>query len=224
MNIKGIFSFDFSLSKPAMCAYINGKYHFYTWPAKIDEKTETKLKDVNINVYNRHLSPISKKNYDSHQLTFELTQRIHFLTDYIVEDIFNLIEDNYGDDYNIMTEFIISSEGLSFASKGDQTLNLAAAKQVLLCKLYDKGFRHIKTYSPMTIKSVAGTAKHKNYSKTPVIEAIKEENENYHLFIKTLKYNDIALKKTKTYIDTIDDLVDAYFCLKTTIEKENLIL
>ena len=38
-----ILAFDFSLSKPAMCALINGKYHFYTWPAKIDKKTYDKL-------------------------------------------------------------------------------------------------------------------------------------------------------------------------------------
>ena len=213
-----ILAFDFSLSKPAMCALINGKYHFYTWPAKIDKKTYDKLIFADINVYNRELTPINKKLYDSHSLVLELTKRINELTDLIIGDILKILNDNFEKwDYN---NVIISSEGLSFGSKGDQTLNLAAAKQVLLCKLYSLGFRNIKTYSPMTIKSIAGTAKHKNYSKLPVIESIREENENYHKFIKTLKYNPELLKKKTTFINTVDDLCDAYFCLKTTLQKE----
>ena len=220
---KGIFSFDFSLSKPAMCALIKGKYYFYTWPAKIDKNSLEKLEKCDINVYNRGIKPISKKTHDSHSLVLVLTSRINFLTDLIIADIIKLINDNYGDNFTF-DDFIISSEGLSFGSKGDQTLNLAAAKQVLLCKLQSLGFNNIKTYSPITIKSVAGASKHKDYSKTPVIEALKEENENYHKFIKTLKYNDSLLKKRVTYIQTIDDLTDAYFCLKTTLEKEEIIL
>ena len=45
---------------------------------------------------------MTKKNYDSHRLVIELTLRINILTDIIINDIFELIEEHYGKDYNIL--------------------------------------------------------------------------------------------------------------------------
>ena len=55
----------------------------------------------------------------------------------------------------------ISSEGLSYGSTGDAALNLATYKGVLLSKLYEhyKGRLYgLYTYSPITLKSIAGCA------------------------------------------------------------------
>ncbi len=216
--IKAIFAFDFSISKPAMCALINKKIYFYTWPALLDEKSEAILKNNNVNVYNRNIQPISKKCLDSNSLVIEHIKRSETLTDLIKNDIIKLINEHSLKN----EEIIISSEGLSFGSKGDATLNLAAYKQVLLNKLFSIGLFNIKTYSPISIKSVAGCSKKGKTDKKSVIDAIKEENPNLHKFIKTIIFEEHSLKKKTAFIPTVDDLVDAFWCLKTTIIKEEL--
>lgn len=215
---KTIFAFDFSMSKPAMCVYVNNTILFYTWPAKIDKKTEELLNSANINVYNRNIDPINKKRYSSSSLVLEHIKRSVELSNLIINDINNIIYK-----YNIKKDdVIISSEGLSFASKGDATLNLAAYKQALLNKLYENGFTNIKTYSPISIKSIAGCSKKCNSDKLSMIDAIKMENFS-HKFIQMLATDENKLKKKTAFISTVDDLVDAYWCLKTTIIKEGLL-
>lgn len=215
--MKTIISFDFSINKPAMCIYHNNKLYFYTWPLNIDNKSIEILKQCDVNVYNRNLQPINKKQYDSNSLVYEHVKRSSLLTNLIINDIMSFIKFHNIDKNNI----IISSEGLSYASNGDATLNLAAYKQVLLTKLYENNLVNIKTYSPITIKATAGKSKKGEGSKTSMIDAIKEEEKN-HKFIEILSTNDNLLKKKTAYIQTVDDLVDAYWCLKTTLKKEDL--
>lgn len=215
--MKTIISFDFSINKPAMCIYHNNKLYFYTWPLNIDNKSIEILKQCDVNVCNRNLQPINKKQYDSNSLVYEHVKRSSLLTDLIINDIMSFIKFHNIDKNNI----IISSEGLSYASNGDATLNLAAYKQVLLTKLYENDLVNIKTYSPITIKATAGKSKKGEGSKTSMIDAIKEEEKN-HKLIEILSTNDNLLKKKTAYIQTVDDLVDAYWCLKTTLKKEDL--
>lgn len=215
-----IIAFDFSMSKPAMCMKIDEKLLFYTWPAKVDKVTIEKLENCNVIVRNRNIEPINKSKYDSHSLVLEHIIRSNELVNMIISDISEIMLEN-----NIVVNrdnIIISSEGLSFGSKGDATLNLAAYKQVLLNKFYELGFRNIKTYSPITIKSCAGCAKKSNQTKLSMIDAIKNENPNAHKFIHDLIYNESDLKKKTSFVNTVDDLVDAYWCLKTTIIKEEI--
>lgn len=215
---KTIFAFDFSMSKPALCVYINNKIYFYCFPMNLDEVSNDKLISVGVNVYNRKLNPINKKKYNSHELVLEHIQRANDLSNKIIYIIISLLkkfEINYKD-------VIISSEGLSFGSKGDAMLDLSGYKYVLLSKLKELGFENIKTYSPITIKSIAGCNKKSEYGKLAMIEKIKEENNNIHSFIDSLKNTPEILKKKTAYVNCVDDLVDAYWCLKTTIEKENL--
>ena len=55
-----------------------------------------------------------------------------------------------------------------------------------------------------------------------MIQAILTIDDIEHNFIKTIKYNQDALKKKTSFVMTVDDLVDAFWCLQTTIVKENL--
>lgn len=119
----------------------------------------------------------------------------------------------------------ISSEGLSYASRGDATLNLATYKGVLLAKIYEHFGDHLKmllTYSPITLKSTAGCAK-KNQIKTkqPMIEAFKNINKNIPFKNKLF---DESLKLKTNYYEGVDDLVDSYWALQTMIKKERLAL
>lgn len=217
--MKTIFAFDFSINKPAMCVFHNNKIDFYTWPLSIDNSSYQKLINCNINVINRNLESINKKEYDSNSLVLEHVKRSSELVTLIVDTILKIVNDNNID----INDVIISSEGLSFASNGDATLNLAAYKQCLLNKLYENGFTNIKTYSPITIKSIAGCSKKGSQSKTSMIDAINNiTNIDIHNFLYTIVNNSENLKKKTAFIPTVDDLVDSFWCLKTTIIKENL--
>ena len=216
--MKSIFAFDFSINKPAMCAFINNKFYFYTWPLNIDKKSYEILNNCDVNIINRDLSSIDKKKYDSHSLVLEHIKRSIQLVDLIISDIKELISKNNID----INDIIISSEGLSYGSNGDATLNLASYKQVFLNEIYKLGITNIKTYSPITIKSVAGCSKKNLLGKDKMIQAILTIDDIEHNFIKTIKYNQDALKKKTSFVMTVDDLVDAFWCLQTTIVKENL--
>lgn len=212
-----IFAFDFSMSKPAMCYYYKNKIHFWCFPMKIDEKSLDILRASNINVINRNLPSIDKKTFDSHTLVKEHINRANNLSNIIVNTINDIIKKN-----NIKKEnVIIATEGLSFASKGDAMLDLSGYKYVLLSKISELNINNIFTYSPITIKNVAGCSKKDNKGKLPMIEKIKEEKSN-HIFITNLKNQPEMLKKKTSFVQCVDDLVDAYWCLKTVIIKENL--
>lgn len=213
-----IFSFDFSMSKPAMCYYYKNKLHFWCFPMKVDIKTIDMLRACNVNVINRDLPSIDKKSFDSHSLVKEHINRANNLANIIVKVINDIIEREKIDKENV----IISSEGLSFASKGDAMLDLSGYKYILLSKLTDNGFDNFYTYSPITIKSVAGCSKKGKGDKKSMIDKITEENPTLHLFISTLKYDPQLLKKKTSFVQCVDDLVDAYWCLKTTIIKEKI--
>ena len=73
------------------------------------------------------------------------------------------------------------------------------------------------------MEKLAVVVNNSNQSVTPIemIDAIKEE-ERTHKFIEILATDDSKLKKKTAYIQTIDDLVDAYWCYKTTMKKEDL--
>lgn len=218
MKNKTIFAFDFSMSKPALCVYIDKKIYFYCFPTDIDKVSYDKLVNNNVNVYNRELKPINKNSFNSHELVLEHIQRANDLSNKIIYVINSLLKKFEIENKDV----IISTEGLSFASKGDAILDLSGYKYVLLSKLKELGFNNIKTYSPITIKSIAGCTKKNEYGKLSMIEKIREENSNIHTFIDCLKNEPDKLKKKTAFVKCVDDLVDAYWCLKTTIEKENL--
>mgnify|MGYP002508152994 CR=1 FL=1 len=118
-------------------------------------------------------------------------------------------------------EAIISNEGFAFAAKGDAALDLSGYKYILMHAFMSKGFKKFKTYSPITIKSTAGCAK-KGSKKEDMINKLSEEHQDLHLFIHTVASHPELLKKKTAFINCVDDLTDAYWCLKTTVKKETL--
>lgn len=211
-----IFGFDFSIAKPAMCYYdIDTKeMEFYCWPQGVDKKTEDILSAANISITNRNLPKMSKNNYPNNNImVMENTKRAAELSDMISQTVFSLIGSTP------MDEVYVCSEGLSFASQGNQTLDLSGYKYSLLTTLWKMGIRNIYTYTPVTIKSTAGVSKGNHYEKGYMIQAIKKTNPSIHLFIETLAHNEDSLKKKTAFVDCVDDLVDAYWVVRTFMER-----
>ena len=217
MKHPPIFAFDFSMNKPAMCCLVEDKISFYAWPLKVDKVTYEKLSSCDVNVIDRKLEPIKDKSLDESQLILEHVTRASDLAKLIVETIFEVLKPY---NYNI-GDIIIANEGFAFAAKGDAALDLSGYKYILMKELISNGFKIFKTYSPITIKSTAGCAK-KGMGKDDMITTLGKENNELHLFIHTISGHNEMLRKKTSYVQCVDDLTDAYWCLKTVVKKEDI--
>ena len=217
MKHKPIFAFDFSMNKPAMACLIENELSFYIWPLNIDKVAQEKLDSCDINIVNRKLNPIKDKSLNESELIIEHVTRSTNLAKLIVGTILKIIRPY---NYNI-DDIIIANEGFAFAAKGDAALDLSGYKYILMKELIDNGFSNFKTYSPITIKSTAGCAK-KGMKKDDMITALGNEDKDLHLFIHTIRDHNDILKKKTSYVMCVDDLADAYWCLKTVVKKEDI--
>lgn len=217
MKHKPIFAFDFSMNKPAMACLIENELSFYIWPLNIDKVAQEKLDSCDINIVNRKLNPIKDKSLNESELIIEHVTRSTNLAKLIVGAILKIIRPY---NYNI-DDIIIANEGFAFAAKGDAALDLSGYKYILMKELIDNGFSNFKTYSPITIKSTAGCAK-KGMKKDDMITVLGNEDNDLHLFIHTIRDHNDILKKKTSYVMCVDDLADAYWCLKTVVKKEDI--
>ena len=217
MKHKPIFAFDFSMNKPAMACLIENELSFYIWPLNIDKVTQEKLDSCDINIVNRKLNPIKDKSLNESELIIEHVTRSTNLAKLIVGTILKIIRPY---NYNI-DDIIIANEGFAFAAKGDAALDLSGYKYILMKELIDNGFSNFKTYSPITIKSTAGCAK-KGMKKDDMITALGNEDNDLHLFIHIIRDHNDILKKKTSYVMCVDNLADAYWCLKTVVKKEDI--
>lgn len=113
---------DFSIAKPAITTLYGGELKFAVFPQKIDSFTVDRLRSAGVEVTNRGLDPVDTKD-PGHimELTRRYTDAADMITAYLM---------SFG-----AGKIMFSSEGLSYASKGRMTLELAGAKYVLLSAL-----------------------------------------------------------------------------------------
>lgn|SRR5574344_260716 len=221
MNIH--IGFDFSMNKPAMTIYFLNKFYFYIWPLNMVDKKLDLYKNSDVHAISRNLNSISPENFSFSLITLEHTKRSINLANMIIKDIQDFIN-------HIKTQepinLYISSEGLSFGSIGDAALNLATYKGVLLAKLYENfndNLKFLYTYSPITIKSIAGCAGKKDKAlKAPMINAFINDDFILNNKFKENLISGILTAKTN-YIPCVDDIVDSYWALKTMLIKEKYI-
>lgn len=216
---KILIGFDFSINKPAATIYYNNQYYHYFWPLHITDKQEQQYIEAGVFVYNRKLDSVQQKNKQNSQLVLLHTIRSTELANIIINDIDQFIDNLNISDYDLY----VCSEGLSYASKGDATLNLATYKGVLLSKIYEHygdNLKRLFTYSPITLKATADCAnKDDRKDKNKMINKYILQNNN----IKLRRLLSAGYMKSKiNYITGIDDIVDSYWALQTMIKKEKL--
>ena len=217
---KVLIGFDFSMNKPAATIYFRGQYYHYFWPLKITNKQQKMYEDADVSIVNRNMSSVDTKTVENSQLVLIHTIRSTDLANLIINDIDELITNKFElTDY----ELYVCSEGLSYASKGDATLNLATYKGVLLSKIYEHYGDHLArlyTYSPITLKATAGcSSKEDRADKTKMIKKYIAQNNDIKL---RLCLANGYMKAKTNYIAGIDDLVDSYWALKTMMQKEKV--
>ena len=217
---KVLIGFDFSMNKPAATIYFRGQYYHYFCLLKITNKQQKMYEDADVSIVNRNMSSVDTKTVENSQLVLIHTIRSTDLANLIINDIDDLITNKFElTDY----ELYVCSEGLSYASKGDATLNLATYKGVLLSKIYEHYGDHLArlyTYSPITLKATAGcSSKEDRADKTKMIKKYIAQNNDIKL---RLCLANGYMKAKTNYIAGIDDLVDSYWALKTMMQKEKV--
>jgi len=209
MTLIGV---DFSINKPAACILHNNKYSFISWPYGIKEDL--------IEIYRKHgVQIIDREDNKEHENDLSSKMRYEIEN---AEYLANLITGSLINYLNIDT--YIAFEGLSYASSGDVVLQLSSYKYILMTKLKsDVPLKNLFTYSPITIKSVAGCAK-KGMNKSDMInEFIKSGPQNCRFRMKLFEFPErFQTPKSKKWVIHVDDLVDAYWTLETLRKKENL--
>ena len=223
-----IFNFDFSINKPAsLFVYkkCDKEIHkeLHGWPTKLTNAALEQYEEAKVNIHHRELDSVKAKEMTTSETVIEHTKRSVALANEIISDMKKFIKENCDDEDCNVT---VTSEGLSFMSKGDAGLNLAGYKFVFLAKVYENFNREklsIRTYAPMTIKSTAGCAgKHKYDKKEPMIHAFSMTNiedtsaEKFiKIFQEQLKRKKLMKSSGKTYIDMVDDICDSWWCYET---------
>ena len=177
------------------------------------------LENCDVNVTVRDLEAMSDKKFDESSLICEHVRRASDLANMIIKSIKEVLDNNDVTDYN---NVIIANEGFAFGAKGDATLDLSGYKYILMLKLYENGFRIFKTYAPITLKATAGCSKRGEGKKESMISMLGKENKSLHKLIETLGDSPEALIKKTNFVLCVDDLADAYWCMKTVIKKEKI--
>lgn len=225
--LKFYIGLDFSIDKPAMTIKsFEDEYYFFIFPLEISPTLEELYKGADVNCYNRKLSSISKKEFTSSELVNINTQRAYNLAHQIYETIINCVITLAGEKQPC--ELYLCSEGLSFQSRGNAALDLATYKAILLATLYHHFYiknenplitlKNVFTYSPITIKSIAGCATKENRGdKNAMIKAFMNENTCTQ-FQEMLIEGDFTAKKN--YKKCVDDIVDSYWAVQTMIKKD----
>jgi hypothetical protein len=104
-------------------------------------------------------------------------------------------------------------------------IQLGAYKYMLMNILrYDIPLSNMYTYSPISIKSIAGCGK-KGSTKADMIDAFIKNGPDCEFRRALIEKPELfQTKKAKNWILLVDDLVDSYWAIHTIIKKENLVL
>lgn len=202
-----IIGFDFSINKPAACIYENGVYDFYSWPFGLSERIKEIYREAGVHLFDRTDEKYKGKD-SSEKMRREVSNAV-YLSDFIISSLPD------GD----MSQWQIVFEGLSFGSTGNVVLQLGGYKYILMKSLYDEcvSWENMTTYAPITLKKTAGASK-KGMGKPEMIESFLERSSCP--LAKSINKNRLLFqKKTGTWIDHLDDLVDSFWAVETFREK-----
>lgn len=206
-----LIGFDFSINKPACCIFDGYEYTFWIWPYGVPRNILDIYVENGVNVFYRD-DDKEKGDSLSSKMRYEITNA-DYLSQIILDSIHSYC---YNNTY-------LSFEGLSYGSKGDVVLQLGGYKYILMQKFRQLiNLNKMYTYSPITVKSVAGCAK-KGMNKKDMINSFIKNGPDCKFRLTLSKYPEIfQSKKAKNWIVCIDDIIDSYWVLETLRIKEKL--
>jgi len=211
MDLIGL---DFSINKPAATIFHNDMYYFMSWPYGLPDKVAAVYENSGVRIIKRTDDKIKGDNI-SEQMRYQIKNSV-YLAKLIFDSLLQYLD----------KDTIIGFEGLSYASSGDVVLQLGGYKYMLMNELSKKvPLKNMFTYSPQTVKSIAGCAK-RGMGKKEMIEAFiskgphcifnHEIKENKMLFTKKGRNGNI------NFIEHLDDVCDSYWVLETMRVKQSI--
>jgi hypothetical protein len=205
MTIIGL---DFSINKPAACIYINGEYEFYSWPFGLSQKIIDIYRESGIHIIDREDEKY--KGTDSSEKMRREVENAMYLSDLIITSM----PDGETKDWQIVFE------GISYASSGNMAIQLGGYKYVLMEAFWNEcvPWNNMTTYAPISIKKTAGCSK-KGMGKKEMIDSFLENAAPNSLKYSMISNPDKFKKKTGSWIDHLDDLVDSYWAVETFLNK-----
>jgi len=210
-----IIGFDFSINKPAAAIYTTDfpflpTWQFFGWPYGMKLKMFDLYNNSGVTLFNREDD--KEKGTDVSDLMRYGVKNAQYLSELIQESLKIYLNSN---------PYIVF-EGLSYASSGAHVIQLGAYKYMLMHYLskfvsLDRMF----TYSPITIKSVAGCAK-KGMGKPEMIQSFIVNGPECEFRESLINSpSEFQSGKKNNWIMGIDDFVDAFWVIETFIAKEN---
>lgn len=226
-----IIAIDFSITSTGVCVLDNNnKMHFASFPYTdvIKKHIIQSLKDSKVHC------ELRTRNEDKTNL---ITQsRFHTEESLILA---NLIRDYLLELGPKSENNIIILEGFSYNSGGNRLAQISGyqfvTRNVLLNDVADGRYENLYVYAPQSIKSIAKASK-KGMDKTDMIsrfldhdeKVIGTEQSEFYQDMKSFpeKFKNIPSNRTKKIVfqKPIDDIIDAYWILKTYLVKEKIIL
>jgi hypothetical protein len=207
MNIIG---FDFSINKPAACLFNNNTYTFYGWPYQPQKKLPALYESAGVNIITR-IDDKEKGEDVSSKMRYEV-KNARYLAELIRDTLLPyLTEDTW-----------IGFEGLSYGSSGNVVLQLGGYKYVIMDVLSELvPLENMFTYAPITVKKTAGCSA-KGLGKGCMIENfIAGSNDNTLKSAILANRTSFMKKGGKSFVDHLDDLVDAYYIIETLRDKQS---
>lgn len=206
-----IIGFDFSINKPAACILHDNEYSFISWPYGLSEKITKIYNESGVSVIER-TDDKDKGDNISEKMRYEVENSKYLA---------NLIRDSLIPFINSTT--YLAFEGLSYGSEGNVGIQLGGYKYMLMDALSPYvPLDNMFTYSPITIKSVAGCAK-RGMGKADMINKFISEGPDCKFKLSLLNEPDkFKTPKSKNWIIHLDDFIDSFWVIQTIKKKENL--
>ena len=213
-----IIGFDFSINKPAACVYTTDfplpKWQFYGWPYGMKDKMRDLFEESGVILPYRNDD--KEKGNDVTDLMRYGVKNAQYLSGLITNTLIFYLSIERCKPYIVF-------EGLSYASSGAHVIQLGAYKYMLMHYLSRYvPLDRMYTYSPITIKSVAGCAK-KGMGKPEMIQSFIDDGPEGKFKSALMNNPNFKSGKNSNWIMHVDDIVDSYFIVKTLMIKENLI-
>jgi len=202
-----ILGIDFSIKSTAAALKAGNTYTFYSFARKgvIKEDAKIAFAAAGIQIFETEEEPALPKKASIAERERSSLADAKRLIPTIVNCFSNLTIDKFG------------IEGFSFASTGNRLAQISGYQWVLRWEMMNwVDSRNFYVYSPMTVKATAGKG---NYKKEEMIDAfIKSDDpllENNGLRKALLKDPTLFQTKRGAWLKPLDDVVDAYWILKT---------
>lgn len=204
-----ILGIDFSIKSTAAALLAGGTYTFYTFARTdvIKEDVSLALRAAGVVVHSIPSEPVLPKKASIAERERSSLQDASALIPGITQWFRYLDIKAYG------------IEGFSFASTGNRLAQISGYQWVLRWEMLKAGIppERFWIFSPMTVKATAGKG---NYNKDEMIAAFLASDDlalqQSGLWSALTHHPGLFQNKKGGWLKPVDDLIDAYFVLKTT--------